>query len=121
MSVTACRVISAKNTFGGKPRQPPRSTDVSGVALRLLPLGFKRQNLPPVAALDLRDIRLIRNRGAPADCIADQSLILVRPRIASASFLPSAELAFLDASAISITAVAFSQDQLVGYSLYFAL
>src|SRR5450631_1046869 len=76
MSVTACRVISAKKAFGGKPRQPPRSTDVSGVALRLLPLGFKRQNLLPVAALDLRDIRLIRNRGAPADCIADQSLIL---------------------------------------------
>jgi len=47
--------------------------------------------------------------------------LMVRPRIASAIFLPSAELAFLEASAISMIAVAFSHDQLVGYSLNFAL
>jgi hypothetical protein len=47
--------------------------------------------------------------------------LIFRPRIASAIFLPSAEFAFFDASASSMTAVAFSHDQLVGYSLYFAL
>src|SRR6202158_2247880 len=47
----------------------------SGVALALLPLSFERQNLLPVTALHLRDIRLGGNGGAPTDGIADQGLI----------------------------------------------
>src|ERR1700694_303103 len=47
----------------------------SGITLALLPLGFERQDLLPVTALHLRDIRLGGNRSAPTDCIADQGLI----------------------------------------------
>ncbi len=47
--------------------------------------------------------------------------LMVRPVSTSASFLPSVELAFFAASLRNITAVAFCHDQLVGYSLYFAL
>src|SRR4051794_27518851 len=43
--------------------------ETSGVAFGLFPFGLKRQNLLPVAALDLWNIRLVRNSGAPADGI----------------------------------------------------
>src|SRR3954463_15302672 len=59
-----------------QPMQPPRPVNVSGITFALLPLGFKRQNLLPVATLDLWNIRLLGNRGAPAYRIADQGLIL---------------------------------------------
>src|SRR3954449_282631 len=53
----------------------PLPADSLGVAFALLPLGLKRQNLLPVAALDLGNIRFAGNGGAPANRVADQGLV----------------------------------------------
>src|SRR5215217_4483794 len=48
----------------------------SGVALAFLPLGFELEDRLPIAGLNLRHIGFLRDRGAPADRIADQCLVL---------------------------------------------
>src|ERR1700687_1873236 len=73
-----CRVASAEKFIRWRAEaamQPPRSAEVSGVAFGLLPFGFKRPDLLPVAARDLWNIGLVGNRGAPTDGIADQGLV----------------------------------------------
>src|SRR5215204_3261817 len=78
-SVPAC---AARETFGGEWRQstPPPLHSRSGVALALLPLGFELEDGLPVTSLNLRHVGFLRDRGAPADRIADQRLVFAAHR-----------------------------------------